>query len=117
MRISDWSSDVCSSDLIGAGQVTHLEPVAGSLEVRLEDSDIAAVEFDNRSIPHDVDVDRDDRREDIGLCEAPVCPPGFDASIRGPDGVTPAAASHGGKGKVWVRICGAAGGGKTIGGK
>src|SRR3546814_4205496 len=55
---------------IGAGQVTHLEPVAGSLEVRLEDSDIAAVEFDNRSIPHDVHVDRDDRREDTGLCEA-----------------------------------------------
>src|SRR3546814_203584 len=97
MRISDWSSDVCSSDLIGAGQVTHLEPVAGSLEVHLEDSDIAAVEFDNRSIPHDVHVDRDDRREDIGLCEAQVCPPGFDARIGGSDGVLHAAALIEGK--------------------
>src|SRR3546814_7210671 len=29
MRISDWSSDVCSSDLAGAVQVAALEPTSG----------------------------------------------------------------------------------------
>src|SRR3546814_968466 len=29
MRISDWSSDVCSSDLVGLG---HVDPVAGGRE-------------------------------------------------------------------------------------
>src|SRR3546814_7673159 len=37
MRISDWSSDVCSSDLAGELVVHHLGTVAGDLEGLVHD--------------------------------------------------------------------------------
>src|SRR3546814_20670848 len=87
LRISDWSSDVCSSDL---------------LEVRLEDSDIAAVEFDDRIVAHDVHVDRDNGREDIGFGETQVRPPRLHPPVGGADRVlhtAPLAPRRGGVGR------------------
>src|SRR3546814_14079519 len=36
MRISDWSSDVCSSDLLGAAVVARFESAQGGLDIRLD---------------------------------------------------------------------------------
>src|SRR3546814_10783233 len=36
MRISDWSSDVCSSDLEGARAIGALDPARGQFELALE---------------------------------------------------------------------------------
>src|SRR3546814_1073640 len=83
MRISDWSSDVCSSDL----------------------SDIAAVEFDDRIVAHDVHVDRDNGREDIGFGETQVRPPGLHARVGGADRVLHAAALVERKCQIRVGIC------------
>src|SRR3546814_8862929 len=101
MRISDWSSDVCSSD---------------RLEVRLEDSDIAAVEFDDRIVAHDVHVDRDNGREDIGFGETQVRPPGLHARVGGADRVLHAAALVERKCQIRVGICRPQRGGEAVGG-
>src|SRR3546814_15722727 len=49
MRISDWSSDVCSSDLIGGGRVER-----PALHL---DADLAVVRDDRRDVEEIVDVD------------------------------------------------------------
>src|SRR3546814_12690172 len=94
MRISDWSSDVCSSDL----------------------SDIAAVEFDDRIVAHDVHVDRDNGREDIGFGETQVRPPGLHARVGGADRVLHAAALVERKCQIRVGICRPQRGGDAVGG-
>src|SRR3546814_6024534 len=49
MRISDWSSDVCSSDLAGAEQIARVEPEVGlqrgglAAGVEMADASAAAV--------------------------------------------------------------------------
>src|SRR3546814_9788823 len=37
MRNSDWSSDVCSSDLFGAATVMHRESPSPHVDIRVED--------------------------------------------------------------------------------
>src|SRR3546814_13953733 len=55
MRISDWSSDVCSSDLRGCD--TRLELLRGSIELLAELHDVDAILTERRT----------DRRCRIGL--------------------------------------------------
>src|SRR3546814_12885411 len=65
MRISDWSSDVCSSDLIGA-----------------QDRDILLVQLDDRLVADDVHIGADVLREDARLGRAKVGLPRLDANFR-----------------------------------
>src|SRR3546814_19947520 len=53
MRISDWSSDVCSSDLSGCGKTTLLRQIAGfddptSGSIRLDGHDMTGVPANRR---------------------------------------------------------------------
>src|SRR3546814_1788705 len=43
MRISDWSSDVCSSDLRRLGRALEIEAAVGSLAHAVADGDIAGL--------------------------------------------------------------------------
>src|SRR3546814_2822338 len=53
MRISDWSSDVCSSDLLAAGQRRALRD-----RTRFEIDDILVAPGDMLALVHDVEADR-----------------------------------------------------------
>src|SRR3546814_18437667 len=50
MRISDWSSDVCSSDLIGIYRASGHEHLTGSLVVPVTDAGGAVTEVYGRKI-------------------------------------------------------------------
>src|SRR3546814_3503133 len=75
MRISDWSSDVCSSDLIGRIGVAEERPVDAGRQppVRLQRRDPRA-EFALRALLGG-DVDTARRRQQIGRasCRERVC--------------------------------------------
>src|SRR3546814_4394333 len=50
MRISDWSSDVCSSDLLGAGAVDHVRRDQGELGGIVGDQAVAAADQFQRQL-------------------------------------------------------------------
>src|SRR3546814_8756644 len=64
-----------------------------------------SVEFDDRIVAHDVHVDRDNGREDIGFGETQVRPPGLHARVGGADRVLHAAALVERKCQIRVGIC------------
>src|SRR3546814_7381661 len=69
MRISDWSSDVCSSDLIGLERAQYIEKFAKIVFVRHRDSKGLRC----RGLGHEPEAElgHDDK---IGLCDEPVDP-------------------------------------------
>src|SRR3546814_597859 len=69
MRISDWSSDVCSSDLIGLERAQYIEKFAKIVFVRHRDSKGLRC----RGLGHEPEAELGHDAK-IGLCEEPVDP-------------------------------------------
>src|SRR3546814_9389732 len=65
MRISDWSSDVCSSDLIDTEALSHRLTMAG-LEV--EDTDPAAPPFSGVVVAQIVEVEAHPDADKLRVC-------------------------------------------------
>src|SRR3546814_3098609 len=109
MRISDWSSDVCSSDLLKAGvrqmyRILETPPLAdhqGRDRYPIDLADDAALEQLIRSradtVYHPVGTAR------MGSDEAAVCDPRL--RVRGVDGLYVADASEIGRASWRERVC------------
>src|SRR3546814_3665477 len=75
MRISDWSSDVCSSDLLGAANLVAVEHRALDDLVRTDDRDLGPVDHRSRCDAAERAERGDRQRREIGRasCRERVC--------------------------------------------
>src|SRR3546814_13648977 len=107
MRISDWSSDVCSSDLATAQFAIHRDVPSTSVRIHLEalGTHIEGTRFPRATIIRRRGTSRRRAYTTLGIAACVGALLGAGAIVHRTGGAPPHSSDERREGKVWVRNC------------